>query len=76
MHGLLGGAHAVLGDAAIVAGEQHRPLGERHEDRVIDLELHRQFDLALRRVEARGLDVLLEFAQDLRVLLVLEARAP
>ena len=75
MHGLLRGAHAVFGDAAVIAGEQHRPLGERHEDRFVDLQLHRQFDLAFRRVEARGVDVLLEVADDRRVLVVFEARA-
>src|SRR5712664_3917852 len=51
MHRLLGGPHAVLGDAAVIAGEQHRPLGERDENRIVHLELHRQLDLALRRVE-------------------------
>jgi len=75
VHGLLGGAHAVLGDTAVVAGEQHRPFGKRHEDRLIDLELHRQFDLALGRVEARGVHVFFQVAEDLRRLIVVESRA-
>ena len=74
VHRLLGGAHAVLGDAAIVAGEQHRPFGERHEDRVVDLELDRQLDLALGRVVADRLDLVLQLPQDGGGLLVGEAR--
>ena len=75
MHRFLRRTHAVGGDAAIIAGAQHRPLGERHEDRIIDPQLHRQFDLALRRVEARGFDVLLEPAHDRRILVAVETRA-
>ncbi len=74
VHRLLGGSHAVLGHAAVVAGQQHRPFGERHEDRVVDPQLHRQLDLAFRRVEANRLDVLLELAQDGGALVAVEAR--
>ena len=76
VHRFLRGAHAVLGDAAVVAGEQHRPLGERHEDRVVHPELHRQLDLAFRRIEAHRVDVLLELAQDRGVLVVVELARP
>ena len=72
MHGLLRGAHAILGDAAIVAGEQHRPFGEWYPDRVIGLELDRQFYLAFRRVKTGGIDILFEVADDLGVLVFLE----
>ena len=64
MHRFLRRAHAVLGDAAIVAGEQHRPFRERHENRLVIFELHRQLDLALRRVVADGLDVGLQLLQN------------
>ena len=52
MHRVLDVDRAVRGDAAVVAGQQHRPLGQRHEDRLVDLELHRQVDLAVARVVA------------------------
>ena len=57
MHGFLDGDGAVFGHAAVIAGQQHRPLGERHEDRIVHLQLHRQFDLAIAGIEADRLDV-------------------
>ncbi len=72
VHRFLRGAHAVLGDAAVVAGEQHRPFGERHEDRIVHAQLHRQFDLALGRIEAHRVDILLDLAQDGGVFVVVE----
>jgi hypothetical protein len=64
VHGFLDGAHPALCDAAVVAGHQHRPLREGHKDRVVHLELDGQLDLSRAGVEAGGLDVGLEPAQD------------
>jgi len=61
------GDHPFRSDAGVVAGEPHAPLGEWHEDGIVNLELHRQLDLAAAVLEADRLDAGGDRAQHRRV---------
>ena len=73
MDGFLGRAHPVFGDAPVVPRHQHRPLRERHENRIVVSQLDRQLDLAVRRLEPYGVDLLLQLPQNRIAALVVEA---
>ena len=75
MHRFLRGTHAVFGHAAVIACEQHRPLGEWNENGIVNLEFDRELDLPFGRVEARGIHIFFQLAQDGRGLVVVKARA-
>jgi hypothetical protein len=63
MDRLLARDHGAGPDAAVVAGHEHWPFGQRHEQGVVDLELHRDLDGAVARVETGSLDVGRQLAQ-------------
>ena len=65
---------AIFGDTAVIARQQHCPFRKRHEDGIVHLELHRQFDLAVTGVEPHRLDVILQPAENGSVLFGIETR--
>jgi hypothetical protein len=56
MHGVADRLHGVVANAPVVARQQHAPFGERNEQRVVHLELHRQFDPTAVDVVSHRLD--------------------
>ena len=74
MHRFSDGDHVVRPDTAVVAGHQHRPFGQRHENGIVYLELHRDFDSSVAGVEPGLFDVGLEMAKQRRRLRGFEAR--
>src|SRR5262245_48234874 len=74
VHRLFDGNHFLAPDAAVIARDEHRPLRQRHEDRLVHLQLHRDFEETIASVIASRADVALEVAKDGGLTFAFEAR--